>query len=127
LNPKQWLIVGGAALVLLGVLGYAGIIGPTPADSIFGASWWFDNAENAAHLLLGIVGLIAAFVLPGMYQKYLVFILGIVGVLFGLYSLVIGPTFMSANLENPADTLLHLVVGAWGIWASMGKQSGMMS
>jgi hypothetical protein len=37
MNPRQFLIVGGAVLVLVGVLGFVGVIGPTPSDSIFGA------------------------------------------------------------------------------------------
>ncbi len=112
--------------MVVGVLGFLGIIGPTSAQSIFGANWWFDNGENWAHLLLGVVGLIAAFVLPAMAQKGLVLILGVFGVLVGVYSLAIGPEFFGANLENPADTVLHLAVGAWALWASLGKHGSMM-
>lgn len=126
MNPKQFLILGGSVLILVGLLGFWGIIGPTSAKSIFGANWWFDNGENWAHLLLGVVGLIAAFVLPAMAQKGLVLILGVVGVLVGVYSLAIGPEFFGANLENPADTVLHLAVGAWALWASLGKHGSMM-
>ncbi len=121
LNPRQFLLVGGVVLVLLGVLGFVGIIGPTAADSLFGSGWWFDNGENWAHLLLGIVALIAAYVLPANLQRPLVMVLGVVGILVGLYSLVISPTFLGANLENPADSILHLAVGAWALWASWRK------
>ena len=121
MNPKQFLLVGGAVLVLVGILGLVGVIGPTPDKSIFGATWWFDSAENWAHLVLGIVGVLAAFVLPASLQKSLVLLLGIVGVLVGLYSLVIGAQFLGANLENPADTILHIVVGAWALWAGTRK------
>ena len=126
MNPKQFLILGGSILIVVGVLGFVGIIGPTPEKSIFGANWWFDNPENWAHLLLGIVGLVAAFVLPAMLQKWLVLVLGVVGVLVGVYSLVVSPSFLGANLENPADTVLHLAVGTWALWASSGKQDSMM-
>ncbi len=118
MNAKQWLILGGAALILLGVLGFIGVIGPTPAESIFGATWYFDNAENWAHLVLGIVGMICAFILPTMLQKYLVVLLGVVGVFFGVYSAFVSNTFAAANLESPADTLLHLVVGIWAFIAA---------
>lgn len=118
MNAKQWLILGGLALILLGVLGFAGVIGPTASDSIFGPSWYFDNAENYAHLILGVVAVIAAFVLSRKIQKPLVFLLGLVALFFGIYSLVIGPSFSTANLENPADTLLHLVVGIWALVAA---------
>lgn len=125
-NPKQFLQIGGVVLVLVGVLGFVGVIGPTP-DSLFGEVWWFDNAENWAHLVLGVVGLIAAFVLPGSLQKPLVMLLGVVGVLVGLYSLLGYSTLLGANLENPADSLLHLAVGAWALWASWRKEAPMAS
>ena len=126
MNPKQFLQIGGAVLVLVAVLGFVGVIGPTPERSIFGSAWYFDDGENWAHLILGIVGLIAAFVFPGNIQKPLVMLLGVVGILVGLYSLI-GPVtegkkLLGANLENPADTILHLAVGAWALWASMSKK-----
>ena len=125
MNPKQFLQIGGAVLILIALLGFFGVIGPLPTDSIFGSAWYFDNAENWAHLVLGIVAIIAAFFIPGKLQKPLVMILGIVGVLVGLYSLfgpvTEGSKFLGAQLENPADTLLHIVVGAWALFASMRK------
>mgnify|MGYP001587882777 CR=1 FL=1 len=125
MNPKQFLQIGGVVLVLIGVLGFVGVIGPTSDQSIFGSVWWFDNAENWAHLVLGIVGLGAAYVLGANLQRPLVMLLGIIGVLVGLYSLVY-PNLLGANLENPADTLLHIVVGAWALWASWKKEPAMM-
>ena len=124
MNPKQFLIIGGTVLVLVGILGFIGIIGPTANNSIFGSYWWFYNAENWAHLVLGAVGIIAAFIFGVMWRKYLVVTLGVVGVLVGLYSLG-GTKFLGANLENPADTLLHLVVGGWALWASMKPEKMM--
>lgn len=125
MNPKQFLQIGGVVLAVVGVLGFIGVIGPTPDKSIFGEAWWFDNGENWAHLLLGVVGFAAAFILPANYQKLLVRVLGIVGVLIGLYSLVIGPNFLGANLENPLDTLLHLAVGGWALLASRSGKGQM--
>lgn len=125
MNPKQFLVWGGAILVVVGILGFVGVIGPTAAHSIFKSAWWFDNGENWAHLVIGVVGLIAAYTLPGSAQKSLVMVLGVIGILIGLYSIVISRSFLGANLENPADSLLHLVVGAWALYVSWGK--GMMS
>lgn len=125
MNPKQFLLIGGIVLVLVGILGFVGIIGPTPDESIFGSAWWFDNGENWAHLVIGIVGLIAVYALGAGTQRPLVMILGIIGVLAGLYSLLVSTSFLGVNLENPADTLLHLVVGAWALWASWKNQPTM--
>lgn len=105
--------------MLLGILGYAGIIGPTPSQSIFGASWYFDGGENFVHLLLGIVGFICAFILPTILQKYLVYILGAAALFFAIFSGFVSNDFYSlTNLENPADTLLHLIVGLWAFYAA---------
>lgn len=119
MNSKQFLQVGGAVLLLVGVLGYVGVIGPTPDKSLFGAAWWFDNNENLAHTVLGVVGLAAAFYAKDLWQKWLVFVLGVIGVIVGLYSLAVGPVLLGANLQNPADTALHLAVGAWALYASV--------
>ncbi len=119
MNSKQFLTLGGAVLLLVGILGMIGVIGPTPAQSIFGSTWWFDGPENIAHTVLGIAGLFAAFVFPKMWQKYLTVLLGVVAVVVGLYSLAMGSMLYGANLENPADTILHLVVGAWALYASL--------
>lgn len=121
-SPKGFLQVGGAVLVLLGVLGFVGVIGPTPSQSIFGSFWWFDNPENVAHTVLGVAGLVAAFVFPAVWQRYLVILLGVVAVLVGLYNFV-SPTLLGANLESPADLVLHLVVGAWALYAVFGSRS----
>lgn len=118
-TPRGFLTLGGAALVALGVLGFF-IIGPTPEKSIFGSFWWFDNGENIAHLVLGVAGLGALFIFPALWQRYLVLALGVLGIVVGLYSLVVSPTLSVSNLENPADTLLHLVVGAWALAAGSG-------
>ncbi|MBI4049307.1 MAG: DUF4383 domain-containing protein [Candidatus Doudnabacteria bacterium] len=123
MNPKQFLVVGGAILVLVGLLGFFGVIGPTAEQSIFGSAWWFDQGENWAHLVIGVVGLIAAYTFPASTQKPLVMLLGVIGVLIGLYSLIFSSSFLGANLENPADSLLHLVVGVWALYASWGKSS----
>ena len=124
-TPNGFLKVGGAVLVLVAILGFVGVIGPTADDSIFGAAWYFDGAENWAHLILGVVGLIAAFTLNADMQKYLVLVLGVVGVLVAVYN-IFSTTLGSANLESPADLILHLVVGAWALYASLKKPAMAM-
>ncbi len=126
MNPKQFLTWGGAVLVLVGILGYVGVIGPTADRSLFGPMWWFDNPENIAHTVLGIVAIIAAYVIPVNLQKWLVVAVGVLAVVIGLYSLVGETTLLGANLENPADTALHLVVGAWALWAGLRKEDMAM-
>ncbi|MBI2415884.1 MAG: hypothetical protein HYV33_04465 [Candidatus Kerfeldbacteria bacterium] len=129
-NPKQFLMIGGVVLILVGILGFVGVIGPTQENSLFGETWWFDNYENWAHTILGIVALVASFALKNaMAQKWLVIVVGVVGLLFGVVNLFLdaaAPNLGGANLENPTDTVLHLAVGAWALAAAMMKPKAKM-
>lgn len=126
MNPKQFLQIGGLVLVLVGLLGFFGLIGPTSDASIFGDSWWFDNGENWAHLVLGVVALIAAYALKSdSMMKNLVVLVGVLGLFFAVYNLF-STTFLGANLESPLDLILHLVVGVWALWAALRKPSMSM-
>ena len=126
MNPKQFLMLGGIVLILVAILGFVGVIGPTAGESMFGEAWWFDSGENWAHLIIGLVALIAMYALPMSGQKALVMFVGIVALLVGLYSLLISTSFLGANLENPADSILHVVVGLWALLSVRGKQDMMM-
>jgi len=119
-TPNGFLKVGGAVLVLVGILGFVGVIGPTAEQSVFGATWYFDNGENWAHLILGIVGLIAAFTLNAGMQKNLVLLLGVLGLFFAVYNLFT-ENFLGAMLQQYADTILHLAVGVWAFYAALKK------
>mgnify|MGYP000692804068 CR=1 FL=1 len=125
MNPKQFLTIGGIVLILLGVLGFF-LIGPTADKSIFGEAWWFDNGENWAHLILGVVGVIAAYSFPAGTQKGLVMLLGILALFFAVYN-IFSTTFLGANLESPMDLILHAVVGIWALMSVRGGDSSMSS
>jgi len=123
MNPKQFLQIGGVVLIVVGLLGFFGLIGPTAESSIFGSAWWFDNGENWAHTILGVVALIAAGALKSdAAKKNLVLVVGIVGIFFAVYN-IFSTTFLGTNLESPLDLILHLVVGVWALWAAMRKPS----
>ncbi len=129
MNPKQFLTIGGIVLVLVGVLGFIGIIGPTPGKSLFGQAWWFDNGENIAHTVLGVVALAAAFMASAEQQRMLSIVFAVVALFFGVYGFILpsggtGNAFGLANLENPADNVLHLAIAAWAAYVSfMAKPS----
>lgn len=120
MNPKNFLLWGGMVLVLVALLGFFGVIGPDSGDSVFGESWYFDNAENWAHLVIGVVALLLL-AASASVQKPVVMIVGIIALLVGLYSLFAEGDFLGANLENPADTILHIVVGLWAILSARGS------
>jgi uncharacterized membrane protein len=116
--PRLFLTVGGAVLLLLGVVGYLNVF--TESGS---PNFWLDGGENLAHTVLGIVALAAVFV-PGLntalapYYRAIVGLVGVIALFFAVYGFLqqagtaADPnTFGISNLENPADNLLHLVVG----------------
>ena len=123
MNPKQFLQFGGAILVILGVVGLLPVFTKTNTP------WFYlDTGENVAHIGLGVVAIAAAYLLTDLaMQKWLVAVVGVVALFFGVYGFVVAGaaepnTFGLANLESPADNLLHLVVGAWALYAAfMGR------
>ena len=132
MNSRMFLTVGGAVLLLLGIVGYLNVFSDTSSG------FYLDNGENLAHTVLGVVALAAVFV-PGLntalapYYKWIVYLVGIIALFFAVYGFLNASaaspnTFGVANLENPADNLLHLVVGIWAIAAAyMTKSEPMMA
>jgi hypothetical protein len=124
LTPHGFLVVGGVILVLVGVLGFIGVIGPTPEQSLFGQMWWFDNAENVAHTVLGVVALAAAYLMKDAdLQRMLVWVVAVIALLVAAYNLMGSVQLLGANLESPMDLILHLVVGVWAVVAALNKKA----
>jgi hypothetical protein len=134
LNPRTFLIVGGAVLLVLGIVGYLNVFTKSSTD------WfWLDGGENLAHTVLGAVALAAVFV-PGLntalapYYRAIVILVGVIALFFAAYGFIQAGaaepnTFGVANLENPSDNLLHLVVAIWAFasaWAP-GSSGAMAS
>jgi hypothetical protein len=119
MNPRQFLQVGGIILLLLGIVGFV-------KPDLLPGLLEFDAAENYAHTVLGIVALLAAYTLGADLQKWLTVVVGVVALFFGVMGFVVSgnpaPNFYGiANLENPLDNVVHLVVGVWALWAAMGR------
>ncbi len=120
MNPKQFLQLGGVILVLLAVIGF---LQPDLAGDLLS----FDPAENWAHLVLGIVALVLAPLPIGDLKKWVVVLVGLVAIVFGILGFMVrgnpSPNFYGiTNLENPVDNVLHLVVGVWAMLAAFNKK-----
>lgn len=131
-SSTAFLRYGGGVLLIVGLVGFIGILNNVDFFSL-------DTGENVAHVALGVVGLAAGFGLKdARLHRYLTAVVGITALVFGLLgwflpsggALLNGafakPNFFGlANLESPADNLLHLFVAAWAIWAMMGDSKAM--
>lgn len=118
-GPNTFLKVGGIVLVLLGLVGFFALNTPN-------TTFWLDSGENWAHIVLGVVALIAAFSFGEDMQKQLTVLVGVLGLVVGVWGFFLGSGsynfFGLANLENPADNVLHLVVGVWALMAAFGSE-----
>lgn len=117
MNPRQFLLLGGIILVVLGVAGFT-VLGPTPEQSMLHGAFYLDMAENVAHLLFGVVALGAYWGLKDeKLVKWLVLAVGVVAALVAVIGFISSgnpmPNVGIANLENPLDNILHVVVAVW--------------
>lgn len=120
-TPKQFLQIGGVVLLLLGVVGFL-------VPNLLGDTLKFDTYENVAHTLLGAVALYGSAKLSAQLQLRLTQVVGVLALVVGVLGFMNAgnpePNFYGANLENPVDNVLHLVVGAWGAWVGFaGKMT----
>ena len=111
---------GGLVLLLVGIVGVLGIFNNVAFFSL-------DTGENYAHLALGIVGMAVGFGIANAgLHRLLTIVLFVTALFFTVVGLFLpsggtltngafaSPNFYGlANLENPADSILHLVVAAW--------------
>lgn len=129
-TPRGFLMVGGAVLLLLGIVGFLNIF--------TSSAFYLTGGENIAHVALGLVALAAVYV-PGLkdtlepYYRWLVILVGVIALFFGVYGFIIPAgnpptvlnTFGLANLEI-VDNLIHLVVAGWAFLAAFWSQQAAM-
>ncbi|MBI2773390.1 MAG: hypothetical protein HYX56_02715 [Chloroflexi bacterium] len=126
---------GGAVLLLVGIVGVLGVFNNFSFFSL-------DTGENYAHLALGIVGMAVGFGISNVsLHRLLTWVLFITALFFTVIGFFLpdggalsngafaSPNFYGlANLENPADSILHLVVAAWaGLAIYMERKAPMMA
>jgi hypothetical protein len=121
MNPRQFLLFIGAILIILSLAGMT-VLGPTPDKSALGYFNWLDTTENIAHLLFGVVALIAYFFLRDLkLQRWLVAFYGVVALLTAVLGFLnatnLNPNIVISNLEI-SDDILNLVIALLAFYAA---------
>ena len=117
MNPKQFLQIGGAILLVLGIFGYF-------VPDVLSGMLTFGPAENGAHVVLGIVALVLAPLPIGDLKKWVVVLVGLVALFFAVAGFIVAANpplnfYGLANLEM-LDNVIHAVVGVWALLAAFG-------
>lgn len=114
MTPRQFLYIGGVVLLALGIFGF---IFPNPVDDT--SVLHFDVWENFIHTILGVVAIGAAYFLARTARWWLTLLVGLGGIGTAILGFALSgrefPNIGGANLENPIDNVLHLVVGLWAL------------
>jgi hypothetical protein len=131
-TSTSFLRYGGIVLLALGIIGFLGL----PGQSFFALT----TGENIAHVALGIVGLGAGYGIQSVgLHRLLTVVVFATALIFGLWGFVLmaggaftppatfaSPNFYGlANLENPADNLLHLFVAVWSGFTLWRERAAM--
>lgn len=122
-TPNRFLKIVGLILLLIGISGVVGLLGPTSSQSIFGGSFVVDSNQFSAYLIIGFIALASAFFFSPLWQRYFSVFLGITALYIGLYSFI-SPIFFGVHIEVPTEMIIYLVIGAWGLYAVYGNAIG---
>lgn len=119
MHSKHFFIYCGLLLMILGLLGFFGILGPTADSSWFGSYWWFDNIENWLFLGTGVVFLGIAYGIPPITKKFIATLFGLAWIIIGAYALF-NQNLLGINFEFPVDGTFLIVIGLWAL--SVGRK-----
>ncbi len=115
---RLYATAGGAALVVFGIVGFfysASFGSPGAVDEIFGA-FATNGWDNVAHILTGVLGLLAADYASRRYSLWLGSFYVVLG--FWGFALGSGEAVLGFLPVNTGDNVLHLALGALGLLAA---------
>lgn len=118
MSPRHFLLLAGCLLLFLGLLGVLGVLGPTPEQSLFGAAWWLDRAEQWASIITAVVSLLAYIFLPLVAARPLVWAMGILFLALAAWAFFRG-ALAGATLELPGDLAFFAILGVWALLAGV--------
>jgi hypothetical protein len=107
---RIFLATYGIAMLVIALLGYVGLLGPTSARSIFHQFWWYTQDMSLAYGIIGLIALVGAYFFSYFFQLILVLLVSLPGLAAGL--LFISQVSLAAQANTSAgDALLHLAQG----------------
>lgn len=127
MTPRRFLLFGGIILLGLAAAGFT-VLGP--GNPWLSSAFYLDNAENVAHLVLGVVALGVYFGLKDeKLVRWFVLLVGIIAALVTVLGFLSAgnpaPNVGIANLEM-LDNVLHLVVAVWAFAVYFMKPKAMV-
>jgi len=122
-RPRQFLLLGGTLLVILGLAGVAGLLGSISQASLFNPPYWI----NWFHLMFGIVVFAIAFAGGRTLQSAMTLAAGGLGSTLGLSGLLFGSyaakRYNMPELADRSDHFAHLTVGVLALWAWSNRKA----
>jgi hypothetical protein len=94
----------GVILTLVGLMGFIPAL--TPDGQLLGI-FAINPAHNLVHLLTGVLGLFAGFMMSGQYARLYTLIFGIVYTIVAIVGFAQGTTILGVLPTGLADNVLH--------------------
>ncbi|HEY7350672.1 MAG TPA: DUF4383 domain-containing protein [Ktedonobacterales bacterium] len=104
---KLYAQVLGIVLTLVGILGFIDAL--APGGNLLGI-FAINSMHNVIHLLSGIVGLAAGFLVGGQYARWYALVFGAVYALVTVVGFIQTTTVLGLIPVNLADNLLHTAI-----------------
>ncbi|MFD2169445.1 DUF4383 domain-containing protein [Tumebacillus lipolyticus] len=107
---KVFARVAGWVMLLLGIIGFF-------MSDLFELIE-FDTPHNIVHLVLGVLGIAAGQSVK--WARLFAQVFGTIYLLVGIIGFFV-PDFLGLHLEL-TENLIHVILGAWGLYAALGEK-----
>lgn len=117
-TPARFLLVGGCALIVLGLSGALGLFSSLPPSNVLNPPYWIDWV----HVSVGTVAILVALKGNANIQRRLAFVPAVLGSAMGIAGLALSLHSGHGISPKPVDLsdhVTHVCVGAlasWAIW-----------
>ena len=125
MRPRQFLVLAGTVLIIIGLAGAMGFLASISQASVFNPPYWI----NWVHLSFGVVVLAIAAAGGRTLQNAFALVAGILGSALGVSGLLLGSyaanRYKMPELADPSEHLAHLTVGVLALWAWSNRKVGV--